>query len=288
MSSRWLFPLLVSTLTACADDPDSTLRALDAARAPGEVLQDLRDDGARLYATEQPVPPFSDAPRALISRWIDAKGRKVPSWAFENVPVFDVRMVPGSEAVVVITSRRELVVLASHRDSPTHIDTQAHAPLSLSRDGRFVAFSRGEIPDLEIVCYDLERRERVAGTQNMAPAWSPVLSEDGSRLLFVSGSTGYPELWELRDDRTVVQRTDRMRDPVPFPTGPTAPIWDRGGIVFEDPDGVHSLSLDPPKLLRSVPGSLPVLMSRSRGFVVQDREGRAPRWETFEGREVAR
>jgi hypothetical protein len=288
MSSRWLLPLIVLSLTACAEDPNSALRALDSPRQPGEVLQDLRDDGARMFSTVQPVPPFSDAPRTLIARWIDPKGRENSSWAFDGVPVFDIRLVPGSEAVVAITSRRELVVIASHRESPTPIDSQAHAPLSLSRDGRYVAFARGEIPDLEIVCYDLVRKARVAATQNMAPAWSPVLSDDGSRLLFVSGSTGHPELWELRDDQSVVQRTDRMRDPVPFPSGPSAPIWNRDGIVFEDPDGVHLLSLDPPKLLRSLPGSLPIVMSRSRGFVVQDPEGRPPRWESFEGKEAAR
>ncbi|HQP38820.1 MAG TPA: hypothetical protein PLI95_26735, partial [Polyangiaceae bacterium] len=85
-----------------------------------------------------------------------------------------------------------------------------------------------------------------------------------------------------------VQRTDRSRDPVPFPTGPSAPIWDRNTIAFEDNEGVRIVSVDPPRLLRTVPGTLPLLSTRSRAFVVQDPAGLGPRWVSFEATEVVR
>jgi len=117
---------------------------------------------------------------------------------------------------------------------------------------------------------------------------SAVITEDGSRLLFVSGKTGAPELWELDNDHAAVQRTDRTRDPIPFPTGPSAPIWDRNTIAFEDNEGVRILSVDPPRLLRTVPGTLPLLSTRSRAFVVQDPAGLGPRWVSFDATEVVR
>ena len=87
---------------------------------------------------------------------------------------------------------------------------------------------------------------------------APFLSPDGSRLVFVSGSSGFPELYQLHDDESVVQLTDRKHRPIPFPSGPSAPIWINNLIAFEDADAVHVLSLDPPRLVRSIPGSLPV------------------------------
>ena len=114
------------------------------------------------------------------------------------------------------------------------------------------------------------------------------LQLDRRRLLFVSGKTGAPELWELDNDHAAVQRTDRSRDPVPFPTGPSAPIWDRNTIAFEDNEGVRIVSVDPPRLLRTVPGTLPLLSTRSRAFVVQDPAGLGPRWVSFEATEVVR
>lgn len=281
------FLLTALCLVACESDPDATLRSVDATRAPGEMLLDLRDDGTRMLATVQPVPPASDAPRAVIARWLDRTDSKDSAWTFDGIPVFDARFVPGSQAAVVITSGRELVLLSSRRALPALLDSQAHAPLSLSQDGRYLAYARGEIPDLEIVRYDLVRKAQVGATHEMAPAWSPVLSEDGSRLLFVSGSTGYPELWELRDDQSVLQRTDRRHAPIPFPSGPSAPIWNRGTIAFEDPSGVHVMSVDPPRLLRSLPGTLLVSGNRSGAFIVQD-PGQRSRWVSFDGAEVAR
>ncbi len=288
MASSRLFLLAALLFSGCQPDAEATLRSVDAQRAPGEILLDLREDGTRLFAAVQPVPPASDAPRAMVARWLDPGATKASPWAFDGIPVFDARLVPGSQAALVVTSGRDLVLLPTRDGSPARLDFQVHPPLSLSQNGQFVAYARGEVPDLEIVRYDLQRRVPAGTTRSMAPAWSPVLSEDGLRLLFVSGSTGYPELWELTSDKSAVQRTDRRREPIPFPAGPSAPLWNEDTIAFEDPDGVHVMAVDPPRLLRSVPGTLPVLVSRSRAFIVQGPAGQSPRWVAFDGSEVAR
>lgn len=285
MSIRTLIVLFALSLGACGRDPEASLRSVQAQQRPGEVLLDLREDGARLLAVVQPVLPFSDAPRSVVARWLD-RAEASGSWTFDGIAVFDARFVPGSQAVLVVTAQRELVLVPSRQGMPVHLDAQVHAPLSLSHDGRYAAYARGEIPDLEIVRFDLGRREQVAATREMAPAWCPALSADGSRLLFMSGATGFPELWEMLSDGSVARRTDRRLDPVPFPSGPTAPVWFQGVLAFENRDGVHLMSVDPPRHLRSVPGALPVAAGRSGAVIVQD--GSEARWISLRSAEVGR
>jgi hypothetical protein len=189
---------------------------------------------------------------------------------------------------VVITTGRELAWLESSRALPTHLDAQVHAPLSLSADGRFVAYARGEIPDLEIVRYDLARRAEVSCTHGMAPAWSPALSEDGAAVLFVSGASGSAELYAWRGDGRTVQLSERKRYPLPFPTGPSAPVWSGGTLAFEDHEGVHLLSLEPLRVVRSIPGVLPVAARAGRALLVQEPGGGALRQVSLEAGEVAR
>ncbi|MCL2823900.1 MAG: hypothetical protein FWD57_07915 [Polyangiaceae bacterium] len=296
MRSRALIPgsvfataaiaLAVIALPGCEPNEDSMLRSINASRAPGEIVLDLRDDGSRLLATVQPVAPFSDEPRSMIVRWFEGRtdGRNLSPqpWAFDNTRVFDAQLVPGSKATVVITSERNIFLLQDRLTIPLKLDSQAYAPVSISRNGRYIAYARGEMPDLEIVRFDIHNLARVDVTENMAPTWNPVLSEDGSRLIFVSGSTGFPELWELRDDENQSgprQITNRETNPIPFPTGPSTPIWNKGFIAFEDTEGVHVLSIEPPQLLRSMPGTLPIVINNS--LLIQDRHNGGMNWVPF-------
>ena len=151
MSSLRLLPLLCLALLGCQRDPEDSLRSVESSRAANEFLLDLRDDGARLFASAEPAPPDSDAPRTLRARWLEPLDSTRDAWTFHGIPVHDARLVPGSEAAVVITSARELVFLDSRRSMPAHLDSNVYAPLSISRDGHFLAYARGEIPELEIV-----------------------------------------------------------------------------------------------------------------------------------------
>jgi len=288
MSSLRLLPLLCLALLGCQRDPNDTVHAIESSRAANEFLLDLHDDGARLFAAVEPVPPDSDAPRRIRVRWLDRPNSTPAAWSFDGIPVLDARLIPGSQAAVVITSARQLVLLENRRAMPVHLDSNAHAPLAVSQDGRFLAYARGEIPDLEVVRYDLRRNASSSSSHHMAPAWCPALSPDGSRLVFVSGASGFPELYQLREDDSVVQLTDRKHDPIPFPSGPTAPVWINGSIAFGDADAVHVLALDPPRILHSIPGALPVLADGARSLIVHDPSTHAPRRLTLEGREVAR
>ncbi len=246
-------------------------------RLSGEVLQDLREDGSRMFATVQAVPPNSDAPRSLIVRWLEAAGGPA-KWSFSDQPVLDARLVPRAGGALVITQARTLTWLSSQESKPRELDSQVVAPLSLSADGRFVAYARGEIPDLEIVRFDLEHQAVDSVTQGMAPAWSPALSEDGSRLIFVSGVRGYPDFWEMRQDQ-VVRLSDRQVNPVPFPSGPSAPILTESTLTFEDAERIHVVALKPLRLLRSVRGTLPVAAPRRDALLLQDPAGADARWE---------
>ena len=247
-------------------------------RLGGEILQDLREDGSRLFARVQPVPPNSDAPRALVVRWLGAAGEPA-KWEFAGQTVLDARLVPGTGGALVITKARKLFWLASPEARPSELDSQVNAPLSLSADGRFVAYARGEIPDLEIVRFGLEHRAVDAVTEGMAPAWSPALSEDGSRLIFVSGARGYPDFWEMSRAGQVARISDRQIDPLPFPSGPSAPIWIANALTFEDAERVHVVALGPLRLLRSMPGSLPVAAPHRNALLLQGRAEADSRWE---------
>lgn len=286
---RRLVPFAISLAlgAGCNRGPEQELGGLDTGRAADEIFQDVGDDGTRLFASVQPALPHSDAPRTLVVRWLE-RDVGPTSWAFEGQGVLDARLVPATGSALVITAARELVLLESRHAEPVPLDTRVHAPLSLSGDGRYVAYSRGEVPDLEVVRFDLSSRTAAGATRGMAPAWSPALSEDGSRLVFVSGKSGLPELWELARNGSVVQLSDRQRDPVPFPQGPTAPIWSGEHIAFESPDGVQVLSLAPLRVARALPGALPVAGPRAGVILVQPRAGGAPRWESVSGSEVSR
>jgi len=282
--TRSLLLAAAIALPCCHSESRAASQGVDDTRNPGEILLDLRDD-ARLYAMVQPVPAQSDAPRTLMVRWVKQGQAQPASWAFADSPVLDARLVPHSEAIIVVTQNRDLMLLTSIDASPVVLDSRVHPPLSLSENGQFLAYAQGVIPDLEITRFDLNKRSRLESTQNMAPAWSPALSENGSRLLFVSGSTGYPELWEYRGNQAV-RLTDRNLTPIPFPSGPTAPIWNGNTIVFEDTTGVHLLSIEPLRLLGSLQGTLPVGVPRSQRFIVQDTTENRWRWMSFDGTEV--
>ncbi len=72
---------------------------------------------------------------------------------------------------------------------------EVSGPVGASVDGRFVVYTVGEAPDLEVARYD-----RVAGTSSMvsdrmAPCWGPGVSPDGSEVVFVSATRGRPQWW---------------------------------------------------------------------------------------------
>lgn len=218
------------------------LLAAQAARllAADERPLDLRADGAVLAGRMLPAPPESDgAPRYLV-RWLTGAGAR--SWAFADVPVEDVRFVPGSAGALVLTSGRALLWLEQPAAAPVLLDTDVTGPLSVAAGGRFVAYVRGEPPDLELVRFDVDERRAEPLTDRMAPVWSPALSADGGEVVFVSGVEGTPALWRVGAG----QRPRKIAGTPPgeasgFPQGPRAPVWRGEVLVYEHDDGVRVL-----------------------------------------------
>jgi len=287
--------LLALALGACnrtpsqeSQDPAAIVVAAEQSRLSDELLLDARDDGARLFATVNPVLPNSDAPRTLRVRWLESGAHDASPWSFDGIPVLDARFIPRTNSALLITETRQLVLLAARTAMPVELHASVYAPLSLSSNGRFAAFTSGDAPDLEVVTLDVQRREVVFSTRDMAPTWCPALSDDGSSVLFVSGASGSPDFFELRRDGRLLKRTDLVTRPLPFPSGPSAPVWSGSRLVFENRDGVHLVDTADMHLLKSTEGGLVVASPAHRGVIVQAPSTHRARWFSMDQGEVAR
>ncbi len=130
--------------------------------------------------------------------------------------MLDARFLPRSEAVMVVTKSRELGLLQTPDGPSTVLDNEVEAPLSISETGRFLVYSKGEMPFFEISQYDLDARQAPMATEHMAPAWCPAISSDGGEIVFASSFNGLPRLYRARiGAETPRLVSDRDEDPSP-------------------------------------------------------------------------
>ncbi|MCB9614530.1 MAG: hypothetical protein H6722_18990 [Sandaracinus sp.] len=117
------------------------------------------------------------------------------------------------------------------------IEREVEAPLSVR--GRQVAFARGEMPDFEIVTYDLDADFVRPLTEGFAPTWNPALGPSGD-VIFVSGRDGTPALYRVRPG----EAPRRLLDDGAFPSWIEAPIHDGVTLRYRDHDGVeHAIAI---------------------------------------------
>jgi hypothetical protein len=228
--------LLGALLAGCAGDVQPAQGALgdveetlgDAPRlvAGGEEeLLDRRADGAAIFGRMEPAVEDADPERVLVLR------ASVPG--LDGLRVLDARFVDGG--VVVIGADHVLRLLAAG-DVRT-LDENVYGPLSVAGDR--VAYTRGEMPVLELARADLSSGEVAALTTDMAPVWSPALSADGREVIFVSGASGSPRLCRLGANGVVV-----LPEVERFPSSPRAPRWEGDELRFEDEEGaLHVLDV---------------------------------------------
>lgn len=254
---------------------DQALRTHLGALAPGEVLLDANRSSTLLAARVLPAPTNAGPKRLLSVRWLD--GSPAGEWALSSRPILDVQFVPNTDGAVVLTAAQELVWLESKFAEPAELDESAYGPLSVSEDGRFVSYVRGEPPDVEVVRLDLQQRSAELLTHDLAPCWNPTLSADGHSVLFVSGATGSPELWRVDGNAKPVQLTRREGGThalLPFPSGPGAAKWLGDTLVFQDTAGVHVLSVPTLRLIRSYANEqLPVVLPSVGELLLQQPAG---------------
>jgi hypothetical protein len=227
-------------------------------RAADEFVLDVSSAGELLLARELPVPPQSDADRLLEVRWIGARGPRV--WAFDGEPVLEARFVPSSNALLVLT-REHTLVRVDHPERtgvpPIELDRDALGPLSLDGAGRYVVYTRGEMPDYQLVRAEIATGQTLALAPALIPAWCPTILPDASEVLVVASPTGTPAFYRVREGRAP-ERWNLAPD-TPLPTGPSAAIVVDQTIVYQSDDAVVSLGLDGVLRASLHDRSLPVL-----------------------------
>lgn len=257
---RWLAPWFGLVAFACGrPDVDAAPQLLTIPSAqPGEVILDVRADGATLFGRVLPAPADTDGDRQLVLR-SDLAGQPFAG-ALDGVVVLDARFV--SEGLVVLGADHVLRVYAGQ--SVRELDAEAYGPLSVEADT--VAYVRGDPPDLEVARADVRTGALEAITIDMAPTGSPALSADGREVIFVSGVEGSPRLYRASHGGVRALPTSAR-----VPTAPSAPRWRGDALVMEDEAGVAVIDVRDGSV-RSALATRDVLLLPD-GRVVAQRDG---------------
>ncbi len=226
-----------------------------AHRAPGEVLLDETAHGEALVAEVAPAPEGSDGDRVLRPTWLARDGRH----PWRGGDVLEARVIPGTTAVLTITTEHVLTRRATPDGAAVELDRDVYGPLSMDAHGTALAYTRGDPPALSLVRYDLRAGRAAVMAEALVPAWSPALSADGSEVVVVASPEGTPSLYRVREGEA--PRPWVLPPGSPLPTGPGAPVVFGDALVFEDEAGLHALGLDG-VARRSLPGVHGPVLSR--------------------------
>ena len=199
---------------------------------PGDLLLTRQSaPGTEIFATPEPVREGIDPYRVLrLQDPPDLPGIE------DGMRVLDVQWAGGGgENLVVLGADR---VLRLHTQEGVNVlDEEVLGPLSVSSNK--IAYVYGEPPDVFVRVYDLTRRTHVEVDQ-LSPAWSPALSEDGEEVIFVASHQGRGHFFVRRATGELETIPTGLRTP----SSPTAPIWRDGDLFFEDERGVVHLDLE--------------------------------------------
>lgn len=207
-------------------------------RAPNEVVLDELPNGDALVAQVTPAPEGSDGDRVLRPAWLSRDGRH--TW--RGGEVLEARTIPGTTAVLVLTTEHVLVRRATPDAAPVELDRDVYGPLSMDARGTALAYTRGDPPELSLVRLDLRTGRSAAVAPGLVPSWCPALSADGSEVVVVASPEGTPSLYRVREGEA--PRRWALPAGTPLPTGPSAPVVFGDALVFEDEAGLHALGFD--------------------------------------------
>ncbi|MBO6935503.1 MAG: hypothetical protein JJ863_11030 [Deltaproteobacteria bacterium] len=238
-----ILALAVAACTTTPATPDVRDEPLPESLDEGERVElDRRGDDV-LHGVLVPVLEHTDAGRTLT---IDSTLTGRLADALDGLVVQDARFV--GFGVVVIDADHALVAYDEAGNARV-LDHEAHGPLSVAEG--VVAYTRGSPPDLELVRAYPSRGVVEPLTTDMAPVWSPALSDDGREVVFVSGAAGLPRLHRLTASGAIAALPVSAR----FPSAPSAPIWRGTELVFEDERGVVALDLPTGDVLEALDGA---------------------------------
>jgi hypothetical protein len=240
--------------------------------APGEEVLALLPDGALLSMPHE-APEFADQAKLLDVRMVGARVMRVAP----EIPLEDVAAV-AEGGLIAITVDRDLVALDARGGVARTIEGPVQGPLSVSTDGRMVAYMRGEVPDLAPVVLDVATgATQVLPTQGLA--WSVALTQDGRAASFVEGGEQGPKLVRVGLDGEGREVLDAGGH---FPVGSRAPVWLGDSLIFEAEAGLMRWS---PRGVRPLRGSMPVRVPGVWDRVLVHHEGGEPGLITIAGEE---
>lgn len=214
--------------TGCEAPPQdqearTATRAQALEQAPELVLTQRAQPDTRITALPVPVREGVDALRVLTLTRVPAGLGLEP-----GARVLDAQWV-DEESVLVLGADQ---VLRHHTEQGVRVvDEHVLGPISVS--GEVAAYVQGEPPDLWLAVADL-RGEQVQRLKDVAPAWSPALSQDGREVLFVASHEGRPHFFVRRADGELESLPTGQRTP----SSAVAPLWRGGALFFEDERGV--------------------------------------------------
>ena len=265
-----------------------------AANAQTLVLDATGD--TRLVATIQPAPENGD-PALHLSAHVERHGKAVPT-ALDGRDVSFARLLPDGR-FLAITPAGALQIGAlrpgavsdgavQNDDRVFTLDTGVFGAVGTSPDGRHWVYCKGaggDTADGEVYRIDDGRVRRV--TSGMAPAWSPAISPDGRRVVFVSAYSGVPVLYVQDQDAAPVALVNGDVHPqrgvvpvlAPTPDALTPPLVSADRLVFEARGSVHILDTRG-HTLRVLSGRVSPFWAEAPGklgvFVLDGSAGRQP------------
>jgi hypothetical protein len=253
-------PLLGSVLAACAAQPATESAPpepfLDELTEPAlapryteegeEVLLEERSDGARLLGRMLGAVIDTDEEPVWVIRTEAAAGQPLDP-SLEGARVRDATFLANG----VVTIGEDHVLRSHVNGEANELDADALGPLSVA--GTVVAYVRGTMPFYELASADVATGTARDLTADMAPVWSPAVGPDGRSIVFVSGVTGVPRIYLMRDGGA----PEMLPESAAFPSSLGAPRFDGTTLVFEDEAGqTHTLAVAPLPRIEGAPGAL--------------------------------
>jgi hypothetical protein len=247
---------------------EQTLKAL----APGEEVLAVWEGGA-LLSMPHPEVPNADQAKLLDVRMVGERTLRLTP----GLPLEDAARV-WQGRLLAISVDHELLELDEAGQVKRVIEGPVQGPLSVSADGRLVAYMRGEAPELGPVVLDVATGvAREIAAQGFA--WAPALSEDGRMVSFVEGGERGPKLVRVSVDggmREVLEARGH------FPVGTRAPLWMGEVLVFEAEAGLMAWS---PRGVWPLSGMMPVRVPGDQARVLVHRKGGSPSLIVLDARE---
>ncbi len=285
MTRRFLpFSFLLAGLLATgscgpASDPQQTeslTEALVRAEADGwepgswQLLEfspeaDLRVFGLPLSAPER-VTVRALYHAVLVDRVGDSRRFPVDG------PVQDVRIHAGTRKIIAVLDAGGTLHLWDVQTAQTASLAEHVFPgFSFSPDGRFLAYTAGLVPEMNLYRIQVDTREVLQLTHEDGPVWGPAFSPDGKEIAFVSSTGGYPSLAVIPAGGGATRRLTNVDLPedgspvhssrlAPFPDGRRPPVWASDGLFFENSTGIHQITANGAQAGHWPGDSFPVLL----------------------------